>query len=136
MSLQSIHWRFALLGFLCVQAFLIAAAFAWVTVYSHILNPGHDLAFYERYARASGPYLALLLSVPAFYLAGRWIAHRVPPPDEARATAAALFGFAAFLELSVLMMTVNPEVTPWLQAVNIPIKLVSCLLGVVRSRAA
>jgi hypothetical protein len=69
MKLNQVRWGLAIAGLLASEASLIAAAFAWVAIYSYFLNPGHTAGFYEQYAQATTPYLALLLGIPAFFIA-------------------------------------------------------------------
>lgn len=49
---------------------MIALAFGWVAVYSHLLSPGHELAHYEAYAQRSSPIVAIVAGVPVFFAAG------------------------------------------------------------------
>lgn len=127
MPLNKVRWRLAVVAFLVAEASLIAAAYAWVAIYSYFIHPGRPISVYEQYAQTSSPYVALVLGIPVFFFACRWIAFRAP--SAAVATALAVFGFACLVEIAVTLAADNPYVSPWLQAVNIPVKLLGCLLG-------
>ena len=59
------------------EAWLITASFVWVAIYSYLINPRHTAGFYALYAQTTLRYLALLLGIPAFFVACRWIGFRV-----------------------------------------------------------
>lgn len=61
---------------LFLHAMLILLAVAWVAFYSHVLEPGHDRAFYEAYAGRSGPFVSLIAGGPIFYLVAAWVTRR------------------------------------------------------------
>jgi hypothetical protein len=127
MKLNNVRWGLAITGLLAAEASLIAAAFAWVAIYSYLVNPGQTAAFYEQYAESTTPYLALLLGIPAFFITCRWIRSRAP--IAARPTALAVFGLFCLLEISTMLAFDNLVVTPWFEAINLPVKLLSCLWG-------
>ena len=81
---MKIQWGRAFGGFLVAEIAQIAAAFGWVAVYSHVINPGQPFAAYQAHAQASGPWVSILAGAPIFYAASRWIAR-------SQATALALF---------------------------------------------
>jgi hypothetical protein len=121
------RWGLAVLSFLAAEASLIAAAVAWVTIYSYLVNPGHPAEFYQQYAQTSSPYIALLAGIPAFLLACRWAGGRVP--SAAQSTALAVFGLFCLVEIASLLAFGRPTGSPWFEAVNFPVKLLSCLWG-------
>lgn len=128
LNLKDVRWGLAVVGLLAAEASLIAASFAWVAVYSHLVNPGHPLSFYQQYAQATGPYIALLLGIPALFVVCRWIGLRAP--SSARATALAVFALlCALIEIPTMLAFDNPVITPWFVAVALPVKLLSCLWG-------
>jgi hypothetical protein len=63
-----------------------------------------------------------------FFIVCRWIGFRAP--SAARATALAVFGLFCLIEIPAMLAFDNPAVTPWFEAVNLPVKLLSCLWGV------
>jgi hypothetical protein len=127
MKLNTVHWGLAGAGLLAAEATLIAAAFAWVAIYSYAVNPGHPASFYEEYAQYASPYVALVLGVPAFFVTCRWIGLRAPAA--AFANALAVFALFCLIEIPSMLAFQSPVVTPWFEAVNLPLKLVGCLWG-------
>lgn len=80
---KDVRWHLALGG-------AVAAAFAWVAIYSYSLHPGEPPAFYQQYALKASPWVVISLEIPVFYLVCRWIGSRAP--SNALPTAMA-FGF-------------------------------------------
>ena len=102
----------------------VAAAFAWVALYSHVIDPGHPLAVYQAHARASGPWVSILAGAPIFYAASRWIARSRP-------TALALFGVFVVIDGGLLVsMTEDWTRVPFvLFGLSYATKLAACALG-------
>lgn len=66
-------WIAVVGAFVVAMAVMIAAAYGWVFVYSVVINPSGDAAFYEAYARVASPVVAVALSFPVFYGVGRFM---------------------------------------------------------------
>jgi hypothetical protein len=97
--MKRIHWLRAVLGAIAAEAAQITCAFAWVALYSHVLNPGRPMTHYEAHAQQSGPWVALIAGFLVFYAASRWIAR-------SRATAMALFVIFAVFDGALTVMAV------------------------------
>jgi hypothetical protein len=102
----------------------IAAAFGWVAIYSHVIDPGQPFATYQAHAQASGPWVSILAGAPIFYAASRWIARSRP-------TALALFAIFAAIDGALLVGMMES----WIGAPVVLIglsyltKLCACALG-------
>ena len=59
---------------LLVLVINVAISVLWVAIYSYLIEPGHDVAFYEAYAQVSAPYSSIIAGMPLVYLFGRWVA--------------------------------------------------------------
>ena len=94
---MKINWGRAGAGALIAEITQIAAAFAWVAIYSYLINPGQPLATYQAHAQASGPWVSILAGAPIFYAASRWIA-------KSRPTALALFGIFFVIDGGLLVI--------------------------------
>ena len=77
MDLGNVRRRLAIDAPLAAESSLITASFVWVAIYSYLTDPRHTDGFCEYYARTTLPYLVLLLGIPAFFVACRWIGFRV-----------------------------------------------------------
>lgn len=106
----------------------IAAAFAWVFLYSYLVHPGETSAFYQRYAQVASPWVSLLAGPPIFYLVCRWIGSRAPA--RARATAMAIFGLFVLVDVALLLFagTPSPRLLGFVAASWL-LKLLACHLG-------
>lgn len=71
--MKSIRWGIALLACYII---MIASAFSWVAIYSHLLQPGLSMEHYHAYAEQTAPWVALIVGIPAFFGAGWWIARK------------------------------------------------------------
>jgi hypothetical protein len=63
-----------------IAALLLNTAFAilWVWLYSVIIDPGHDGAFYQAYAQRVAPIAGFICGIPLLLAAG-WLAARGRP---------------------------------------------------------
>jgi len=124
MRLNQIRWGLAVGGALAAELVLIVAAFAWVTIYSHLLHPGESLAFYQQYALMAGPWVSMVMGIPVFYLASRWFARTWP-------TAMGLFGIYLLTDVALLTLLAgdNPNLVPWRVVVSYLLKFLACCLG-------
>ncbi len=128
MRMRDIRWGSALGGMLVAQVAQVAAAFAWVALYSYLVHPGETPAFYQRYAQVAGPWVSLLAGTPIFYLVCRWIGLRVP--SRAWPTAMALFGLFVLVDFALILAagTPSPRILGFVAASYL-LKLLACHLG-------
>lgn len=94
MSSSNFSWRKVIGGVLVAEVVLIAAAFLWVAVYSHLIAPGQEMSAYHQHAQASGPWVSVIVGVPVFYLLGHWL--------RSRRSATLLFGLYLALDVALL----------------------------------
>ena len=48
------------------------AAFVWVGIYSYLIHPGEELAYYQNYAQFSSPIVSVVVGIPVWFFACRW----------------------------------------------------------------
>jgi hypothetical protein len=137
MSENKIRWGAAAGGAVLAEVLQIAAAFVWVAIYSHVINPDQSIDVYRQHAQASGPWVSIFGGFPIFFGVSRMVTRNVPT---------ALAMFAIFLVIDVVLLTVSPG--PFtaaflgLAATSYVTKLLACYLGGraaaarIRSRAA
>lgn len=58
--MSEVRWAAAVLGALAAEAAQVAAAFAWVAFYSHVIDPGQPLERYQDHAVTSGPWVSIV----------------------------------------------------------------------------
>lgn len=121
---MNVNWGRAFAGAVLAESAQIAAAFAWVAIYSYLINPGQPFATYQAHAQASGPWVSLVAGAPIFYAASRWIAR-------SRHTALALFAIYAMLDGALLvgMMETWTGAPVVLFGLSYLTKLGACALG-------
>lgn len=79
------RWWLAIPTAFIVMIANIVIAVAWVAVYSHFIDPGHDEAYYQAYAQASVPYSAIIAGIPLMFLATRYVAGKFPQGNRVKA---------------------------------------------------
>ena len=64
----------ALVGLaLGVMAVNIAISILYMVVYSYVIDPGHDKAYYEAHVKVAAPYCSIVAGIPLMFLVGRWV---------------------------------------------------------------
>lgn len=96
----------AVIALVVCEVLMVALAFGWVAIYSYLVHPGEEAAFYERYALRASPWVALLAGVPLFLLAGRWIARRL---EVSRARTTALLVMLLWLAMEMAFFAAGAQ---------------------------
>jgi hypothetical protein len=84
---------------------MVAAAFAWVAIYSYAIHPGGSQSDYEAYAKVASPIVALVTGIPAFWAAGVVFRRRLGPSAVSTVIAMA----ALYLTMDVLIVATLAE---------------------------
>jgi len=71
-----IPWGWVAATAVALEVVLVASAFAWVAVYSYLIHPGEELAYYQSYAESASPVVAVVMGIPYWYLACRWVGRK------------------------------------------------------------
>ena len=58
---------------LAVMAVNVAVSILYMVVYSHVIDPGHDKAYYEAHVRIAAPYCSIAAGIPLMFLVGWWV---------------------------------------------------------------
>lgn len=124
MKTRNVSWLRAIGGAVAGEVAQVAAAFLWVGIYSHVINPGQPISAYQQYAQDSGPWVSIIAGGAIFYAASRWIARSLP-------TALALF--AVFLVIDgLLLVLASAEASVSLLALagaSYATKFLACYVG-------
>ena len=59
-----------------VMAVNVAISFLYMVVYGHVIDPGHDQAYYEAHVRIAAPYCSIVAGIPLMFLVGWWVGMR------------------------------------------------------------
>ncbi len=112
----------------------VAVAFLWVWIYSVLVSPGHDGAFYQAYAQRVAPISGILAGLPLLLLAG-WLNARGTRP-----AFAALVPAIVYILLDIMLVAAGGLWPPlWTLALSYLTKLAAAWAGgafAVRRRGA
>src|SRR5690349_11507779 len=50
----------------------VALTVLYMVVYSYVVNPGHDKAYYDAHVQAAAPYCSIVAGIPLMFAAGAW----------------------------------------------------------------
>jgi len=82
------RWWLAIPIALSVMVANISISVLYMGVYSFLIDPGHDQAYYQAHAQASAPYSSIIAGMPLMFLAGRWIGYKFPKDNSVKAALA------------------------------------------------
>lgn len=85
MKIEKNRWWLAIPFALGVMIVNVLISVLWVAVYSFLINPGQDEAFYQEYAKRSAPYSSIIAGMPLMFLAGRWIGSKFARANSVKA---------------------------------------------------
>ncbi len=51
----------------------VAASFLYMLIYSYVIDPGHDAAYYNAHIQVAAPYCSIVVGIPLMFLAGWWV---------------------------------------------------------------
>ena len=98
-----IPWGWVALTVVGLEIALVLSAFAWVAIYSYLINPGHDSPYYQKYAEFSSPIVSVVVGIPYMFFACRWVGRKAGT----RAVAASLLVYLILFSIDVLLMLVS-----------------------------
>ena len=56
-----------------VMAANVAITILYMVVYSHVINVGHEKAYYEAHVKIAAPYCSIVAGIPLMFLVGFWV---------------------------------------------------------------
>ncbi len=127
MNFRSARWGAALVGVLIAEIIMIAAAFAWVAIYSHLIHPGEAQSFYQQYAMLSSPWVSLVVGVPTFYFICRRIGRKAPALS--LPTAMVFFGIYFAIDMSLFLFAGTGALSALFVVLNYSFKFGACYRG-------
>ena len=51
----------------------IVISIVYMVVYGHLINPGHDKAYYDAHVQVAGPYIGIIAGIPLMFFAALWV---------------------------------------------------------------
>src|SRR4030095_8865284 len=95
-----IPWGWVALTVVGLEIALVLSAFAWVAIYSYLINPGHDLPYYQKHAEFASPIVSVAVGIPYFFFACRWVGRKAGT----RAVATSLWIWFIVFVIDVLLV--------------------------------
>src|SRR5262245_42966701 len=56
-----------------VMAANVAITILYMVVYSHVIDVGHEKAYYEAHVQNAAPYCSIVAGIPLMFLVGVWV---------------------------------------------------------------
>jgi hypothetical protein len=56
-----------------VMAANVAITILYMVVYSHVIDVGHDKAYYGAHVQSAAPYCSIIAGIPLMFLVGWWV---------------------------------------------------------------
>jgi hypothetical protein len=79
------RWWLAIPLALGVMIVNVLISVLYVVVYSILIDPGHDEAYYQTHAQMAAPFSSIIAGMPLIFLAGRWIGGKFPKGNSVKA---------------------------------------------------
>jgi hypothetical protein len=71
-----IPWGWVVFTALALVVAATLAAFAWVGIYSYLIHPGEEFAYYQNYAQFASPIVSVVVGIPLWFFACRWLGRK------------------------------------------------------------
>jgi hypothetical protein len=59
-----------------VMAVNVVISILYMVVYGHVIDPGHEKAYYDAHVKIAAPYCAIIGGIPLMFLVGWWVGVR------------------------------------------------------------
>ena len=122
-----IRWGWVALTVVGLEIALVLSAFAWVAIYSYLIHPGEQAAYYQDYAQSASPIVSILMGIPCWFLGCRWLGQKAGT----RAVATCLWVWFILFMIDVLLSVLGePTAHYWaMMAISNSTKLLAAYLG-------
>jgi hypothetical protein len=122
-----IRWGWAIGTAVGLDIVLVISAFAWVAIYSYLIHPGEGAAYYQDYAKLASPFVSVVLGMPYWFLACRWVGQKAGT----RAVAMCLWAWFILVLIELpLSFLGDLSAYIWLMvAISLATKLLGAYLG-------
>jgi hypothetical protein len=101
-----------------------------MVVYSYLIDPGHDQAYYEAHIQAAAPYSSIIAGIPLMFLAGWWVGGWWQGQFAVKGAVIIWLTYTA-IDVAILVAAGTTLSVALLAAVSIATKLAAVYLGAV-----
>jgi hypothetical protein len=122
-----IPWGWVIRTAIGLEVALVISAFAWVAIYSWLIHPGEARSYYENYAQLASPVISVVLGIPYWFFACRWVGRKAGT----RAVAMCVWAWVIlFLIDFPLNFLAEQSAYSWMMvAISLSTKLLAAYLG-------
>jgi hypothetical protein len=122
-----IPWGWVAITAVGLEVAVTLAAFVWVGIYSYLIHPGEELPYYQNYAQFAGPIVSVVVGIPFWFLACRWVGRKAGT----RAVAMSLTAWAIVPVVDITLSLVGQATAyNWaMVAISDSTKLLAAYLG-------
>jgi hypothetical protein len=115
---------------LSVMVANVAISILYMVVYGHLIDPGHEKAYYQQHIKIAAPYCSIIAGIPLMFLAGWWVSGFW---DVGRGVQSAMIVWLAYavIDLAILAASGLTARIGVLFAVSFLTKLAAVYLGAV-----
>jgi hypothetical protein len=110
-----------------LEVALVLSAVAWVAIYSYLVHPGEQLAYYQDYAQFASPIVSIVLGIPFWFFGCRWVGRKAGT----RAVAMCLWAWFIFFLIDIVLGFLGePKAYGWaMMAISAATKMLAAYLG-------
>lgn len=123
-----IPWGWVVATAVVLEIAMVIAAIAWIVIYSYVIHPGEDQAYYENYAKSASPVVSVVLGIPLWFFTCRWVTRKAGT----RAVQMAFWTWFVLFIIDVPLMILfgEPRLSDWvIVAIAHSTKLLAAYLG-------
>lgn len=122
-----IPWGWVAITAVGLEVAVTLAAFVWVGIYSYLIHPGEELPYYQNYAQFTSPIVSVVVGIPFWFFACRWLGRKAGT----RAVAMCLTAWAIVPVVDIpLSLLAQPTAYNWaMVAISDSTKLLAAYLG-------
>jgi hypothetical protein len=123
-----IPWGWVVVTAVGLEIAMVISAVVWIVIYSYLIHPGEDQTYYENYAKLASPVVSVVLGIPFWFFACRWVTRKAGT----RAVQMALWAwFILFIiDVPLILFFGQPRLYDWMMvAIAHSTKLLAAYLG-------
>lgn len=122
-----IPWGWVVVTAVGLEIAMVISAVVWIVIYSYLIHPGEDQTYYENYAKLASPVVSVVLGIPFWFFACRWVTRKAGT----RAVQMALWAWFILFIIDVPLICLGePRLFDWMiVAIAHSTKLLAAYLG-------
>ena len=103
------------------------AAFVWVGIYSSLIHPGEEFSYYQNYAQFASPIVSVVVGIPLWFLACRWVGRKAG--TRAVAMCLAVWAIVPIIDIPLSLLAQATAYQWTMVAISDSTKLLAAYLG-------